>query len=114
LTDIAGERAGARTRDPLIKRYTIDRQRALEPIVIPHLSIAVLGGVQPDKLDLITGGADDGFAARFFWFWPDPVRGFHLAREAIDSTRQHEALRRLHGMTMTQSEDGGLKPSYVS
>ncbi len=60
------------------RAYTIDRQKDPEPILIPQLSVGVLGGVQPDKLSLITGGADDGFAARFLWSWPEPVRGFVL------------------------------------
>ena len=32
------------------------------PVRVPHLSIAVLGG-QPDRLPMIIGGAEDGFAA---------------------------------------------------
>ena len=58
--------------------YTIDRQKNPDAIIIPHLSVAVLGGLQPDKLGLVIHGADDGFAGRFLWFWPDPAPGYHL------------------------------------
>ena len=38
-----------------------------EPIIVEHSSVGVLGTMQPDKLPCITGGADDGLAARFLW-----------------------------------------------
>ncbi|GEO18686.1 DUF3987 domain-containing protein [Microvirga aerophila] len=93
--------------------YTIDRQKDPEPIIIPHLSVPVLGGAQPDKLRLITGGDDDGFAARILWCWPEPVSGFRLARAPVDGKAQEEALRRLHGLAMTQGEHGTMQPSHV-
>ena len=95
------------------RAYTIDRQKNPEPILIAHLSVAVLGGVQPDKLSLITGGADDGFAARFLWCWPEPVSGFRLAREPVNGQRQEEALQRLHALSMPQDHEGSRQPGYV-
>jgi hypothetical protein len=95
------------------RSYTIDRQKDPEPILIPHLSVAVLGGVQPDRLPLITGGADDGFAARFLWCWPEPVRGFRLTREPVSGGLQQEALRRLHQLTMASLQDQVPQPGHV-
>jgi hypothetical protein len=95
------------------RTYTIDRQKDPEPIVIPHLSVPVLGGVQPDKLHLITGGDDDGFAARFLWAWPEPVSGFRLAKDKIDQAPQEEALRRLHALAMARTGDKSTQPSHV-
>jgi hypothetical protein len=96
------------------RAYTIDRQKHPEPIIIPHLSIAVLGGIQPDKLGLIIAGADDGFAARFLWCWPEPVSGFRLVQHSIAGGSHLEAFRRLHALSMAGSFSGLPSPSYVS
>ena len=95
------------------RTYTIDRQKDPEPIIIPRLTVAILGGVQPDKLHLITGGDDDGFAARFLWCWPEPVSGFRLARDPISGSAQEEALRRLSTLGMIRAADQSLEPGYV-
>lgn len=55
------------------RRYTVDRQKASEPIIIPHLAVSWYGGIQPAKIVEIMQGADDGLLARFIWFWPDPL-----------------------------------------
>jgi hypothetical protein len=65
------------------RAYSIDRQKSPEPIIIPHLTVSILGGVQPDKLRLITGGEDDGFASPLpvvlaragQWLSPRPCSG---------------------------------------
>jgi hypothetical protein len=56
--------------------YTIDRvKNGGRPIKIPHLSISILGGIQPERLDsILFGGEDDGLAARFLLTWPEPGR----------------------------------------
>ena len=64
-------------------------------MVIPHLSVGILGGVQPDKLTLIINGKDDGFAARMLWCWPEAVPGFTVCRDALDDGEAEEAFRRL-------------------
>jgi hypothetical protein len=51
--------------------HTVDRVKHPVPIVIRRLSIGVLGGIQPDKLNEALRGAEDGFIARFLWAWPD-------------------------------------------
>ncbi len=33
------------------RSFTVDRKNSPEPIMVDHLSIAILGGTQPDKLD---------------------------------------------------------------
>ncbi|WP_147023473.1 DUF3987 domain-containing protein, partial [Microvirga aerophila] len=95
------------------RAYTIDRQKDPDPIIIPHLSVPVLGGVQPDKLHLMTGGDDDGFAARFLWCWPEPVSGFKLARDKVDGGAQEAAFQRLCNLGMAQAVDGSVQPSHV-
>jgi hypothetical protein len=73
----------------------------------------VLGSIQPDKLPVITGGADDGFASRFLWAWPDPVEGFTLNREPVDSSKQIDALRQLFKLKIAAEDDGGRDPGRV-
>jgi hypothetical protein len=54
--------------------YAIDRMKDSEPIVIPALSIGIVGGIQPDRLTtLVLSGDDDGLAARFLYLWPERV-----------------------------------------
>jgi Protein of unknown function (DUF3987) len=82
------------------RSYIVDRARNPEALHIRHLSVGVLGGVQPDKLSGITGGPDDGLASRFLWSWPDALPEFSLSRARADDvdakgglTRKLQALR---------------------
>ena len=53
--------------------YTVERQ-GREPLTIDRLTIAVMGGVQPDRLKtLLLKADDDGLLARFLPIWPEPV-----------------------------------------
>ena len=54
--------------------FTVDRMKTGGSISIERLAISVFGGIQPDRLaDLLLHAEDDGLAARFMWFWPDPL-----------------------------------------
>jgi hypothetical protein len=75
--------------------YTIDRMKNAEPLRIRHLSIGVLGGVQPDKIPGIIDGPDDGLASRLLWAWPEPVQGFTLPRKVVDDGEARHAFMRL-------------------
>jgi hypothetical protein len=75
------------------------------PIRIPRNSVAIMGGLQPDKLREIVTGADDGLIARFLYIWPDPVPPAALSYgdDAASAVRHQHligAARRLHGLTM--------------
>ena len=76
------------------RQFTIDRVKHPQPIVIPHLSIAVLGGTQPDRLLDLLHSADDGLQARFLWLWPDKVRPRRPTR-CPDAAAALQAFRRL-------------------
>ena len=53
------------------RSFTVDRKNSPEPIMVDHLSIAILGGTQPDKLDsLLLHSDDDGLLARFLTVFP--------------------------------------------
>ena len=56
------------------RSFVIDRvKHDNDPIRIPNLSIAVIGGIQPDRLStLLMKGDDDGLASRFMMSWPQP------------------------------------------
>jgi hypothetical protein len=43
------------------------------PLRIKHTSLAILGGMVPDRLRAARADADDGLPARFIFVWPDPV-----------------------------------------
>src|SRR3712207_9590504 len=73
----------------LFRSYVVDRMRSSEPLQIRHLSVGVLGGVQPDKLPAIIAGPDDGLAARFLWSWPDVLPGFSLSRDLSSRSEEH-------------------------
>jgi hypothetical protein len=62
-----------------------------EPLRIRHLSVGVLGSVQPDKLCAIIDGPDDGLASRVLWAWPDAPPGFSLARIVADDSEARAA-----------------------
>jgi hypothetical protein len=43
-------------------------------VSVPHLTWAIIGGIQPDRLaSALLAGDDDGLAARFVYTWPAPV-----------------------------------------
>lgn len=50
----------------------INRIRLGKPIEVPRASISLIGGVQPDKLESIITGSNDGLSARFLYVYPNP------------------------------------------
>jgi hypothetical protein len=83
------------------RSYTIDRkQHSGNPVIIPHLAVSVVGGVQPDKLSSIfLGGDDDGLTARMLLCWPNRVQ----PKRPRSITRQQfltDALRRLRRLSI--------------
>lgn len=85
--------------------YICDRVKHEEPVRIEHCSLAIIGGMVPDRLREVLADADDGLAARLIFVWPDPepiapLR--HCAKE--DATKRWtvllEATRRLRKLAM--------------
>jgi len=87
---------------------TVDRKKHPEPVHVPHLSVAVFGGIQPDKLADVLRDADDGLVPRFLFAWPDRAPYCRPTRSA-DHNAGLAALRRLHGLAL--ADDG--KPVVV-
>jgi hypothetical protein len=92
--------------------HTIDRMRSEKAIRIRHLSISVLGGIQPDKLVGLIDGPDDGLPSRFLWTWPEPVppkrpERIHNRDAAV------KALRRLSALHLGADDLGAPQPRIL-
>lgn len=93
--------------------YMVDRKKHKTSTRIPRLSIAVLGGIQPDRLNnLLLKGDDDGLPARFLMVWPAPVAPYRPTQLASPS-EVLSALRRLHGLAMGSDDNGRATPTVL-
>jgi hypothetical protein len=95
--------------------YTVDRVKSDGiPLKIQRLSIAVTGGIQPDRLaKLLMEGDDDGFTSRFFPVWPDPIPPKRpLGR--IDTSRILAPMRRVAAIEPDLDEWGNQKPKIIA
>lgn len=95
------------------RSYVVDRMKNPEPLRIRHLSIGVLGGVQPEKLSVIIDGPDDGLASRLLWAWPDAAPNFTLARTLIDDAPAQQAFNRLTELAMGTDQFGYPEPKRL-
>ena len=57
------------------------------PVEIRHLSIGVIGSIQPDPLRRFLTNADDGLAHRFLWVWPERTTTFRIPRRSDASPK---------------------------
>lgn len=91
--------------------YTVDRVKLdSQPIEIPFFSIAVLGSTQPDPLEnLLLSGDDDGFSARFLYFWPEklPAKRPHPHPTGPGA---YICLKRLHDLALETTEENNMIP----
>lgn len=96
------------------RAFTVDRvKHGSKPIRIPHLTISVLGGIQPDRLSsLLFTGDDDGLAPRLLMTWPEPIPPTR-PRAVADDAAAVVALRRLAALGMAYGEDGLFCPVSV-
>ena len=84
-----------------------------EPIRIPHFSVSVLGGLQPDRLaSTLLIGDDDGLQARFLCMWPDPVP-LARPRSVPGDDQALVALRRVLNLEMETGEEGIARPGVL-
>jgi putative DNA primase/helicase len=92
--------------------YVLDRVKHDRPLLIPALTVSVLGGIQPDRLaGALLSGDDDGLSARFLVTWPEPVPPCRPRR--LPDDRARAALERLLRLEMAQDEHGGLCPMVL-
>ena len=95
------------------RSYSIDRVKNPEPLNIRHLSIGLLGGVQPDKLQEVINGPDDGLASRILWSWPDVNPGFRLARVISNDIEAKNAFGKFTALTMAEDLYGNPEPKRL-
>ena len=85
--------------------FSVDRRKNLKPIRIPRLTLSVLGGIQPDRLNsLLFKTDDDGLAARFMWVWPEPLPP-RRPQADYDLSPLQNAFQRLDALKMAQDDD---------
>jgi hypothetical protein len=90
--------------------FVCDRVRYHDaPLRIERASLAIVGGIVPDRLRDVLAGVDDGLAARFIFIWPEPApigplcnRG--AAHAAERRTMLHECARRLRALEMSSDK----------
>jgi hypothetical protein len=88
------------------------------PVRIPCTSLAIFGGLQPDLLRQLLGGADDGLVARFIYVWPAPVAIADLSAgdDAAALKRREKVVsagRRLVELAMSADPSGALTPKVL-
>jgi len=64
--------------------YVVERM-GREPVPLDHLLVAVVGGLQPDKLRRSFEGDDDGMYARIGFSWPSEPEYRPLSRDALET-----------------------------
>ena len=95
------------------RSYTVDRRNSDEPILVDQMTVSIVGGTQPDKLDeLLVKSADDGLLSRFMTIYPDPVPMLR-PKVGIDSEALTAGLRRLRNISPANDVSGNRRPFYV-
>jgi hypothetical protein len=92
--------------------FSVERM-GREPVYVDHLSVGVLGGIQPDRLKtLLFKSDDDGLLARFMPIWPlaAPIK---RPRAGADDAFLSDALSRLLALQMPIGEEGLPRPWHV-
>jgi hypothetical protein len=96
--------------------YVCDRVKYHDtPVRIEHASVALLGGIVPDRLREALTGPDDGLAARMIYVWPDPAPIVPLSdRGDVDAIQRRTILmaaaRRLRALVMGTDNNGKQAP----
>jgi hypothetical protein len=99
--------------------YVADRVKHRgDPVRISRASLAILGGMQPDRLREALAGADDGLAARFGYIWPEPAPILSLTSEPDSQVQNRRdrlviAARRLNALQMDSDPLGEPAPRIL-
>ena len=85
------------------------------PVRIEHASLAIIGGMVPDRLREALAEADDGLAARLFYVWPEPRPIAPLKQWGdTEAARRREKLatttRKLCALAMGSDNNGTPAP----
>lgn len=89
------------------RSYIVDRVKHDEPIIVPSLSLSIIGGIQPDRFNsILLNGDDDGLTARFLFVWPDSFPSFKQPLNPLDNTTLTISFRRLINLYQIKNESG--------
>ena len=85
------------------------------PLRIEHTSLAIVGGMVPDRLREALAAADDGLPERFIFIWPDPAPIAPLCERGDTDAAQRRntldtAATRLHALKMGADDQGDPTP----
>jgi hypothetical protein len=93
------------------RRFAVDRVKDPEPIVVPALTLSIMGGIQPDRLDsLLLTGEDDGLVARFLWTWPDRISPQRPGPVALGNDAATAFFARLSSLAIPANGERGVVP----
>lgn len=95
--------------------FTVDRVKLglNGAIYVPSLFLSIVGGIQPEKLNLVMlNQADDGLTARFLYMWPEPIPP-RKPRSEADNQQALECLRRLQRLAVVINENGQPVPNIL-
>jgi hypothetical protein len=98
--------------------YVVDRVKNKGvPLRIARTSLAIVGGMQPDKLRAALEGPDDGLAARLIYIDPAPAPITSLVSDDAHAIGRQERLlnaaRRLRGLEMHSNPSGEPTPRIL-
>lgn len=99
--------------------YVADRVKYRgEPVRIARAALAILGGMQPDRLREALAGPDDGLAARLGYVWPElgPILPLASEPDALARSRRERlmtAARRLSELAMDGDQAGEPAPRLL-
>ncbi len=95
------------------RSYAVDRKNRPEPVIVDHLSIAVLGGTQPDKLDRLLVKSDDyGLLSRFLVAYPAPPP-LRRPTTTLDALTLQNAFDRLRALDPVMGDEGTRHPHFL-
>ncbi|WP_299970198.1 YfjI family protein [uncultured Roseobacter sp.] len=95
------------------RSYSVDRKNSPEPIIVDHLSVSILGGTQPDKLDsLLVRSDDDGLLARFMVVFPEPAP-MRRPAATLDTAKVLAAMERLRALEPAVDDQGNKRPFFL-
>lgn len=91
------------------EKVTVDRKGS-DPIVANYAIVGLVGNIQPDLVrDLMFRGANDGFAARWLFVWPEIVT-FKMDTPQPDDAFAEKCFKRLNNLEIDTATD---KPRMV-
>jgi hypothetical protein len=99
--------------------YVQDRvKHGGKPKRAPFLSLAIVGGIQPERLREALAGPDDGLTSRFLYVWPEAAPFQPLVgRNDIGASARRDMLAKvaakLYGLKMESAFDGEPVPKSI-